>query len=130
MLENMLVPNCTSIGSCKKALAGLVLHFSEGGPGARPCEAAWVGSPKTDNIRVPSVRVYVSESSLSTLRKVYEPLGDHIVVEPLRFSDSELDAQAILSMMAVGSSESAPLYMQTVLVRIHPGSHYSLLIHT
>ncbi|PIL36894.1 hypothetical protein GSI_00584 [Ganoderma sinense ZZ0214-1] len=41
MLENMLYEALPSIGSCKKALSGLVLHFSEGGSGAQPCEAAW-----------------------------------------------------------------------------------------
>ncbi|KAG6868454.1 hypothetical protein C0993_002592 [Termitomyces sp. T159_Od127] len=49
------------------------------------------------------------------MKTVYAPLGDHIIVEPLVFSESELDAQAFLSMMAVGGSESAPLYMQIVL---------------
>ncbi|KAG5648683.1 hypothetical protein DXG03_000029 [Asterophora parasitica] len=49
------------------------------------------------------------------MRAVYEPLGDHVVVEPLTFSESELDAQAFLSMMAVGSSDSAPLYVQIIL---------------
>ena len=117
MRENMLVPNCASIGSCKKALAGLVLHFSEGGTGALPCEAAWLGCAKTDAVCVPTVKVYVSKSSLTTMKRVYEPLGKKVVVEPLQFSESELDAQAILSMMAVGSSEHAPLYMQSLLVR-------------
>jgi hypothetical protein len=50
------------------------------------------------------------------MRRVYAPLGDNVTVEPLYFSESELDAQAFLSMMAVGSSESAPLYVQIVLV--------------
>jgi len=36
-------------------------------------------------------------------------------VEPLLFTEDELDAQAFLSMMAVESSESAPLYMQVLL---------------
>jgi len=50
------------------------------------------------------------------MRKVYEPLGEKVVVEPLYFKRKELDAHAILSMMAIGSSESAPLYMQIILV--------------
>ncbi|KAI0751494.1 hypothetical protein C8Q80DRAFT_1157639 [Daedaleopsis nitida] len=115
MMENMFIPNVPGIGSCKQALSGLVLHFSEGGSGARPCEAAWIGCPKTDDIGAPSVRVYVSKSSLNTMKKVYAPLGDKVSVRSLRFSESELDAQAILSMMAVGSSEFAPLYMQSLL---------------
>lgn len=47
---------------------------------------------------------------------VYAPLGNKVTVEPLLFDKNELDAQAFLSMMAVGSSESAPLYIQGVLV--------------
>ena len=94
-----------------------MLHFSEGGTGALPCEAAWLGCAKTDAVCAPTVKVYVSKSSLTTMKRVYEPLGKKVVVEPLQFSESELDAQAILSMMAVGSSEHAPLYMQSLLVR-------------
>jgi hypothetical protein len=47
---------------------------------------------------------------------VYAPLGERVTVEPLLFKKDELDAQAFLSMMAIGSSESAPLYIQGVLV--------------
>jgi hypothetical protein len=50
------------------------------------------------------------------MRAVYARLGKNVIVEPLLFHNSELDAAAILSMMAVGSSESAPLYMQIILV--------------
>lgn len=51
------------------------------------------------------------------MRAVYAPLGHRVIVEPLFFSEAELDAEAFLSMMAVGSSESAPLYVQLILVR-------------
>lgn len=51
------------------------------------------------------------------MRTVYAKVGPHVVVEPLLFRKSELDAKAFLSLMAVGSSsESTPLYMQTILV--------------
>lgn len=53
------------------------------------------------------------------MKAVYKPLGKNILVEPLYFTEDELDAQAFLSMMAVGSSESAPLYVQIMLVRSH-----------
>ncbi|KAI6003483.1 hypothetical protein F5J12DRAFT_838154 [Pisolithus orientalis] len=95
----------TSIGSLDYALSGLVLHFGEGGPASRPCEAAWVGASSQPGVKAPRVKVY----------SIYAPLGDRVRVSPLLFNESELDAQAILSMMAVGSSESAPLYMQIVL---------------
>lgn len=113
-----MIPGYSPICLCENPLSGLVLHFSEGGQGTLPCEAAWLGCAKADDdFDPPSVRVYVSKSALSTMKKVYAPLGEHVIVRPLTFSHSELDAQAILSMMAVGSSDSAPLYMQSVLVR-------------
>ncbi|KAI6151531.1 hypothetical protein BKA82DRAFT_4100264 [Pisolithus tinctorius] len=94
LLENMFSGLCTF---------WVVLHFGEGGPASRPCEAAWVGASSQPGVKAPRVKVYVSRSSLNTMKSIYAPLGD------------QLDAQAILSMMAVGSSESAPLYMQIVL---------------
>jgi hypothetical protein len=115
----MLVSKCSHIGTLEKPLCGLVLHFGEGGPSSRPCEASWVGVPSFRGVDTPPVRVYVSRSSLNTMRAVYAPLGHRVIVEPLFFNEAELDAEAFLSMMAVDSSESAPLYVQLILVRIH-----------
>ena len=42
-----------------------------------------------------------------------------VTVAPLLFNESDLDAQTFLSMMAVGASDAAPLYMQIVLVRCY-----------
>ena len=114
----MFILKCAHIGTLEKPLCGLVLHFGEGGPSSRPCEASWVGVPNFHDIDTPPVRVYVSRSSLNTMKAVYAPLGHRVVVEPLFFSEAELDAEAFLSMMAVGSSDSAPLYVQLILVRI------------
>ncbi|KAI0356495.1 hypothetical protein OH77DRAFT_1423428 [Trametes cingulata] len=115
LLENMLISGFDAIGISHKALSGLVLHFGEGGSGSRPCEAAWLARTTIKGVSPPTVRVYVSRSSFVTMRAVYAPLGSSVTVEPLLFSEKELDADAILSMMAVGSSESAPLYMQRIL---------------
>ncbi|TFY69493.1 hypothetical protein EVJ58_g371 [Rhodofomes roseus] len=49
------------------------------------------------------------------MKAVYAPLGGSVTVEPLLFRREELDAQAFLSMMAIGQSDHMPLYMQTVL---------------
>ncbi|KAH9951839.1 hypothetical protein B0H21DRAFT_818261 [Amylocystis lapponica] len=103
LLESMFIPGYTAIGYTEKALSGLILHFGEGGPDSRPSEVAWLARAKTSGIRVP--------------KAVYAPLGDQVTVSPLLFSENELDAEAILSLMAVGSSESAPLYMQTATLR-------------
>ncbi|CAA7259905.1 unnamed protein product [Cyclocybe aegerita] len=115
ILENMLISGFSAIGSLSKALCGLVLHYGEGGPSALPNEAAWLSSSLSSHVNGPPVHVYVSRSSLQTMRQIYAPLGGKVTVEPLLFQSSELDAAAILSMMAVGSSESAPLYMQIIL---------------
>ncbi|KZT12865.1 uncharacterized protein LAESUDRAFT_808383 [Laetiporus sulphureus 93-53] len=114
LLENMLIPRFSPIGATQKALSALVLHFGEGGKTALPNETAWLASSSIDGVSAPPVQVYVSPSQLSTMRQVYGRLGK-VVVEPLRLSEEELDAQAFLSLMAVGSSDNAPLYMQTVL---------------
>jgi hypothetical protein len=116
LLENMLIPKLREIGSLQQPLAGLVLHFGEGGICSLPSEAAWVGVPLKEGVRTPKVRVFVSKSSLNTMKSVYAPLGKNVEVVPLLFNETELDAQAFLSMMAVGSSDSAPLYIQIVLV--------------
>jgi hypothetical protein len=116
MLENMLITQYRPLGTLRKPLSGLVLHFGEGGASAQPCEAAWAGVPAIPNLKAPDIRVFVSPSSIATMRKVYAPLGARAVVEPLYFHDSELDAEAVLSMMAVGSSTNAPLYIQIILV--------------
>jgi hypothetical protein len=119
LLENMFITNFPFIGLLQKPLAGLILHFGEGGPSSRPCEAAWVGVPKFRDAQAPPIRVYVSPSSLNTMTDVYARVvgGGNITVQPLVFSEAELDAEAFLSMMGLGASESAPLYMQIVLVR-------------
>ncbi|KNZ73824.1 hypothetical protein J132_09465 [Termitomyces sp. J132] len=115
ILESMMLSNCPSTGLLNKALSGLVLHFGEGGPSSLPSEAAWLAMSSCLDVNPPEVRVFVSQSSLNTMKTVYAPLGEHVTVEPLMFSESELDAQAFLSMMAIGSSDSAPLYIQVIL---------------
>lgn len=128
LLESMFIPNLRPLGSLQKPLSGLVLHFGEGGPGARPSEAAWIALSDISTVQTPRVKVYVSRSSLKTMTAVYAPLGDRVTVEPLLLKKDELDAQAFLSMMAVGSSESAPLYIQGVLVSEKFALNYSKLI--
>ncbi|KAF4619953.1 hypothetical protein D9613_005364 [Agrocybe pediades] len=115
MLENMLISGFTAIGSLAKPLSGLVLHYGEGGPNSLPNETAWISRSLSSYVSGPPVRIYVSKSSLQTMSAVYAPLGDRVVVEPLLLKNSELDASAVLSMMAVGSVDSAPLYMQIIL---------------
>lgn len=118
LLEGMLIPEVSAIGTLKKPLAGLVFHYGEGGSSARPCEAAYLAQPTKamGNIQTPNVTVYVSPTAFSAMRAVYEPLGSKVVVKPLKFSENELDAQSFRSLMAVSNTATIPLYMQVVLV--------------
>ncbi|KAG6847448.1 hypothetical protein H0H93_008056, partial [Arthromyces matolae] len=126
MLESMMVGNSPSSGHLSKPLSGLVLHFGEGGPSALPCEAAWLAVSSHQDVIAPEVKIFVSQSSLNTMRSVYSPLGEHVSVEPLMFSKNELDAEAFLSMMAVGSSDSTPLYIQVILTILRDlGENYT-----
>ncbi len=122
-----MIPQHPQIGMQKKPLSGLVLHFGEGGPSSLPSEAAWLGSPELEGVKAPEIKVYVSKSSLSTMKDVYSSLGSgKVEVEPLLFAESELDAQAFLTMMAVQSTESAPLYVQIILVSPHRHAIYAI----
>ncbi|KAI5124859.1 hypothetical protein M0805_007292 [Coniferiporia weirii] len=126
MLESMFIPDDKRIGRLTKPLCGLILHMSDGGLHSNPSEAAWVGVPRGLFIKAPRVAVYVSPSSLNTMRAVYKPLGANVQVLPLYLTEDELDAQAFLSMMAVGSSDSAPLYVQIILSILRElGEHYT-----
>lgn len=116
ILENMLISGFSAIGSLAKPLSGLVLHYGAGGLNSLPNETAWLSSSLSSFVNGPPVRVYVSRASLQTMQTIYKPLGEKVTVKPLLFQNHELDAAAILSMMAVGSAESAPLYMQIILV--------------
>jgi hypothetical protein len=115
ILENMFVTGCPALGNLVKPLSGLVLHVGETGACASPCEASYVGVSTVGNAKPPPVVVYVAPSSLKRMQQVYGRLGSNIEVKPLFFSPSELDAAAFLSLMAISSSDNAPLYMQTVL---------------
>jgi hypothetical protein len=57
------------------------------------------------------------------MKTVYAPLGDNVTIEPLFFNEAELDAESFLSMMAIGSTESAPLYVQIILVSLLSPAH-------
>ncbi|KAI0650169.1 hypothetical protein C8Q79DRAFT_942571 [Trametes meyenii] len=111
----MLITGYAPIGTSQRPLSGLVLHFGEGGSDSRACEAAWIGQTEIEGVLPPVIKVYGSGSSLATLKATYAALGPAASVEPLLFSEKELDAEAVLSMMAVGSSDGAPLYMQRIL---------------
>jgi len=113
-----MIPRFDTIGNQKKALSGLVLHFGEAGTVTQPCEAAYLGLPRFDGFKAPTIRVYVSPTSLTKMKAVYKRLGLNTEVSSLLFTQSELDATSFLSLMAVGttSTDRTPLYMKVVLV--------------
>jgi hypothetical protein len=115
LLESMIKPNVPTIGRLTSPMSCLVLHRGEGGTASRPSEAAWISVSDNPQLQRTPVRVFVSRSFLATMKKVYSIVGSHVTVEPLLFQESDLDAEAFLSLMAVGSSDGAPLYMQIVL---------------
>ena len=118
ILENLLIPKFNPIGSLEEAMSALVLHFGEGGTSSLPSEVTWLGSiSKPYDVELPKVRVFVSPSSVKTMCATYKnALGDKVEVYPLHFTQAELDAAAILSMMSISSPDQAPLYMHLVLV--------------
>lgn len=113
-----MVPGFDAIGNQKKSLSGLVLHFGEAGTVTQPCEAAYLGLPRAGGFKAPTIRVYVSQTSLTKMKTVYKRLGLNAEVLPLLLTQSELDAKSFLSLMAVGttSTDRTPLYMKVVLV--------------
>ncbi|TFK99077.1 P-loop containing nucleoside triphosphate hydrolase protein [Pterulicium gracile] len=115
ILESVVRPNIRAIGRLDAPLLCVVLHRGEGGPASRPSEAAFISVSDDPDIPSIPVRVLVSQSFLTTMRKAYATVGSNVTVEPLLFAESDLDAEAFLSLMAVGSSDGAPLYMQVVL---------------
>lgn len=126
----MFVQDYPKIGKLSKSLSGLVLHFGEGGAAAKPCEAAWLGVSAASAVQVPRITVFVSASSLKTMRGVYAPLGKNITVHPLYFAESELDAESFKAMMGIGITDaSPPLYIQIILVRCLQSTATDKLTH-
>lgn len=98
------------IGTLPAPLATVVFHYDEEN-GGRPCEAAYLSELKTGSARgVEEVVVLVSPSNLNTRRRVYSSLT-HVKVEPLRISETDLNASRMLSMMGADNLETMPLYL-------------------
>ncbi|KAL1954881.1 hypothetical protein VTO42DRAFT_470 [Malbranchea cinnamomea] len=115
MLENsLLVPSST--GRITAPLTALVLHYDKftGIESSQVCEAAYLCSSG-----IP-VRVLVSPSNLTHMKKLYENLPGlpegckRPEVIPLKFVEKHLNIGMMKSLMAVGSEGSTPLYMEVV----------------
>ena len=120
-----MITNDSRLGVLDKPLAGLVLHFGEVGDSAQPCEAAYQCITKDPRVKPPVVRVFVSPSQESTMRKMYQKaFGGRVTVTPLKIAHDELDATSVLSMMSVSTVGEPPLYVQIILVSI-----FAFLVH-
>jgi hypothetical protein len=113
MLENsLLMPSDT--GNLTVPLTALVLHYDKftGIETGQLCEAAYLCSSGI------TVRVLVSPSNFSRMKKLYENLpglpdgakGPEVV--PMKFLEKHLSIGMMKSLMAVGPEGSSPLYME------------------
>ncbi|KAG8885148.1 hypothetical protein FRB97_001966 [Tulasnella sp. 331] len=115
LLEAMMISGDKRLGTLNKQLSGLVLHYGENG-GSQVCEAAYQCLATDTRVQLPAVKVYVSPSQITTMKKLYAGVfGNRVEVIPLKFAHCELDAQAFLSMMCVNSGAEPPLYVQIIL---------------
>jgi hypothetical protein len=111
MLENCLLDkekHVHQIGNNPRPLAGLVFRYDRC-QGSGVCEAAFLC---TD---IPTT-VLVSPSNYGRLKKEYElmaaTLGAKITVRQLHVLPKYLDTERMKTLMAVGSEDMIPLYMQ------------------
>jgi hypothetical protein len=125
----MLLPDLHDLGSVRRPLAGLVLAFGEAGPSAQPCEQAWVGVSSIPKLKTPTVTVYVSPFAFKRMSKVYAPLGRHIILEPLLFTEEELDTEMVLLFMTRGMRDSASSYAKVIRVSVST-CNTVLFVHT
>ncbi|KAG8991919.1 hypothetical protein FRB93_002539 [Tulasnella sp. JGI-2019a] len=115
LLEAMMIPGDGRLGTLEKRLSGLVLHYGEHGR-LQVCEAAYQCLGLNRSVQVPTVRVYVSPSQITTMGKLYNDVfGNKVEVIPLKIAHRELDARAFLTMMCVNASADPPLYVQIIL---------------
>jgi hypothetical protein len=103
------------LGDLPSPLSALVLHFGESGSTKKPCEAAFVGDCKDGGITPPNVYILCSPSNYTATSKLYRDQTQCKRVYPLYFTEEDIDAQSLLSLMAVDESGHMPLYMQVVM---------------
>ncbi|KAK6534627.1 hypothetical protein TWF281_005934 [Arthrobotrys megalospora] len=116
MLESCLIPS-QEFGVLEKPLAGVVFHFSpyNAVAGARPCEAAYLANPSSDNIGGPSVQsvtVLVSRSNFDNMKAVYAHIPN-VTVEEFLLSPGQLTITAMQKLMSVQKNNNS-LYIQIV----------------
>ncbi|KAK1624558.1 hypothetical protein BDP81DRAFT_501386 [Colletotrichum phormii] len=108
LLENCLIPS--QLGKLPYPLTGIVFHYDSfvSDSGGLPCEAAFISSH--ENV---SVRVLCSPTNVRTIQSIYSSIPN-VEIKPLKLSDDDLNTRRMNDLMAVGESDSKPLYMQVV----------------
>ncbi|KAL1898083.1 hypothetical protein Cpir12675_002031 [Ceratocystis pirilliformis] len=109
LLENCLVQSAANV--LTKPLAGLVFHYDRfvSDAGGLPCEAAYLSS--NENVKV---RVLCPPSNIVAIKKIYASLPK-VSVQELRFSQSNLNTNRMLNLMAASSGGRMPLYLHTIM---------------
>lgn len=121
----MLIPD-PRLGELPAPLSAIVLHFGETGSTKKPCEAAFVGTVLDDTVAAPPVYVLCSPSNYAQTKQLYEEHVKCHNVFPLYFTEEDIDAQSLLSLMAIDENGHMPLYMQVVMTILSDlGSAYT-----
>ncbi len=114
LLENSLLSS--KAGILPKPLTGIVFHYDKftSHASTQVCEAAYLGS------RGIPVRVLVSKSNLSNMRKLYWNLPNYPSnspkpqILPLRLREKQLNVSNMLTLMGANNTSHVPLYMATL----------------
>jgi hypothetical protein len=114
LLESMSIRD-PRLGALPSPLSALVLHFGESASTKKPCEAAFVGIPTDKAVESPSVYVLCSPTNFAQTQRLYKDQAKCDRVYPLYFLEEDIDAQSLLSLMAVDENGHMPLYMQVVM---------------
>lgn len=123
MLETALNPS--RLGKLPRPLAGMIFHYDKftGFSSSQICEAAYLSSTG-----IP-VRVLVSPSNMSRMRKAYENLpgipsnAKKPVVAPLLLQEKHLNVDRMMKLMAIdGTDGKTPLYMEVRISELNYGS--------
>ncbi|KAI1490212.1 hypothetical protein F5X96DRAFT_694949 [Biscogniauxia mediterranea] len=110
VLEGCLIPS--EVSDLPRPLAGVVFHYDTfiSDRGGAPCEAAFIASHP--DVRV---RVLCPPTNFRAIQETYKAIPN-VTVEMLQLSQSDLNTQRMLDLMAVGDG-NMPLYLH-VLQRI------------
>ncbi|KND89580.1 hypothetical protein TOPH_05597 [Tolypocladium ophioglossoides CBS 100239] len=108
LLENCLIPSEANV--LPRPLTGIVFHYDTfiSDTGGSPCEAAFLSSHSSIN-----VRVLCPPTNVGQIQRIYSALPN-VRVEELRFDESHLNTSRMMDLMAVSVQGGMPLYLHVV----------------